>query len=201
MILKKDNAFKLVLFICLMITYNDLYEALRKERYSEELQILPKKFLSEVAEYFNEKKSSNEVKDDFFSDATIKSKKKLENAIGLFKELLLRRKKKVLNLAFVASETGISKRDFENMLPFAKELFEGIVKALEKTEQSLSDGMSGGALENTFLLVRFLEDVGLFLNAEGEEIGPFEKGEVANMDKEIAEILESDKKVEILEED
>jgi len=184
-----------------MITYNDLYDALRKERYSEELQVLPKKFIFEVAEYFNEKKSTNEPKDDFFSDATIKSKKKLENAIGIFKELLLRRKKKILNLAFVASETGISKRDFENMLPFEKELFESIVKALEKTEQSLSEGMTGEKIENNFLLVRFLDSVGTFLNIEGEEIGPFEKGEVANMDKEIAEILEKDKKVEILEED
>jgi hypothetical protein len=201
MLLQKDNAFKLELFLVCMITYNDLYEALRKERYSDELQVLPKKFISEVAEYFNEKKSANEPKDDFFSDATIKSKKKLENAIGIFKELLLRRKKKILNLAFVASETGISKRDFENMLPFEKELFESTVKALEKTEQSLSEGMAGEKIENNFLLVRFLDSVGTFLNVEGEEIGPFEKGEVANMDREIAEILEKDKKVEVLEED
>lgn len=184
-----------------MITYNDLYEALRKERYADELQVLQKKFISEVAEYFAEKKNVNEPKDDFFSDATLKSKKKLENAIGIFKELLLRRKKKILNLAFVASETGISKRDFENMLPFEKELFESVVKALEKTEQSLSEGMAGEKTENNFLLVRFLDSVDVFLNAEGDEIGPFEKGEVANMDREIAEILEKDKKVEVLEED
>jgi DNA replication initiation complex subunit (GINS family) len=201
MLLKKDNAFKLQLQNSIMITYNDLYESLRKERYSDELQVLAKSFISEVAEYFNEKKSSTDSKDDFFSDATIKSKKKLENAIGIFKELLLRRKKKILNLAFVASETGISKRDFENMLPFEKELFESVVKALEKTEQSLSEGMAGEKLENNFLLVRFLDSVSTFLNAEGEEVGPFEKGEVANMDREIAEILEKDKKVEILEED
>lgn len=184
-----------------MLTYNDLYEALRKERYSDELQVLPKHFISAVAEYFNEKRSSNEPKEDFFSDATIKSKKKLENAIGLFRELLLRRKKKILNLAFVASETGISKRDFENMLVFEKELFESVVRALEKTEQSLNESMAGEKLENNFLLVRFLDSVPVFLNVEGEEVGPFEKGEVANLDKEIAEILEKDKKVEILEED
>ncbi len=184
-----------------MITYNDLYEALRKERYSDELQVLPKNFISQVAEYFNEKKNTPDQKDDFFSDATLKSKKKLENAIGIFKELLLRRKKKTLNLAFVASETGISKRDFENMLAYEKELFESVVKALEKTDQSLNEGMAGEKLENSFLLVRFLDSVDVFLNAEGDEIGPFGKGEVANLDKEIAEILEKDKKVEILEED
>ncbi len=184
-----------------MITYNDLYEALRKERYSDELQVPSKNFISEVAEYFNEKKSANEVKDDFFSDATIKSKKKLENAISIFKELLSRRKKKILNLAFVASETGISKRDFENMLFFEKELFESVVKALEKTDQNLNEGMAGEKVENNFLLVRFLDSVCTFLNTEGEEVGPFNKGEIANMDKEVAEILQKDGKVEVLEED
>jgi len=39
-----------------MITYNDLFEALRKERYSEELQALSKDFFEQVAEYFNDKK-------------------------------------------------------------------------------------------------------------------------------------------------
>jgi DNA replication initiation complex subunit (GINS family) len=184
-----------------MITYNDLYEALRKERYSDELQVLPKKFIVHVSEYFNERKSANDVKDDFFSDATLKTKKKLENAISIFRELLLRRKKKVLNLAFVASETGISKRDFENMLIFEKELFEGVVKALEKTESMLNEEMSGEKVENTFSLVRFLDSMDVFLNSEGEEIGPFEKGEIANLDKAVAEILEKDGKVEILEED
>ena len=184
-----------------MITYNDLYEALRKERYSDELQSLPKKFLSHVSEYFNEKKEANNPKEDFFSEATLKNKKKLENAIGIFRELLLRRKKKILNLAFVASETGISKRDFANMLPFEKELFEGIVKSLEKSEQSLNNGMVGEEIEDKFLLVRFLESVDVFLNSEEEEVGPFERQEVANLDREIAEILEKDGKVEILQED
>ena len=184
-----------------MITYNDMYEALRKERYSDELQVLPKDFVSNVAEYFSDKKETMDVKDDFFSEATIKNKKKLENAISIFKELISRRKKKILNLAFVASETGISKRDFANMLSFEKELFESTVRALEKTEQNLNDNMAGGKVEDKFLLVRFLDSVDSFLNLEGEEIGPFGKGEIANIDREIVEILEKDGKVEILEED
>ena len=39
-----------------MITYNDLYEAARKERYSEQLQQLSKNFILEIAEYLKEKK-------------------------------------------------------------------------------------------------------------------------------------------------
>jgi DNA replication initiation complex subunit (GINS family) len=185
-----------------MVTYNDLYEYLRKERYSEELQALPKKFINEVFEYFGEKKKFSDKSDDMFSDVVMKTKKKLENSMAIFKELLTRRKKKILNLAFVASETGISKRDFENLLGFEKDLFEEIVKSLEKADKNLNASMVGTREDtNNFLLARFLVDVEEFLGLDGESIGPFKKGEIANLDKEIVDILSKDGKVEVLAED
>ena len=78
-----------------MITFNDLYELLRKEKYSDQLQPLKKKFLQEVNEYFNEKKSFLEKEDDMFSEIVLKSKKKLENAITSFKDLIRIRKRKI----------------------------------------------------------------------------------------------------------
>ena len=188
-----------------MITYDDLYEAFRKEKYSDQLQVLPKKFLEDVAAYLNEKKDfvSNEA--DLFSDMAMKNKKKLENAISSFRGLIRLRKKKILALAFVASEVGISKKDFENLMSFERELFEESVKSLEKAEKNLGDLMSGGGgvggAEQKHQLVRFLEDVPEFLNMEGEPAGPFEKGEVANIEREIVAILEKDKRVEVLEEE
>ena len=185
-----------------MVTYNDMYEYLRKERYSEELQKLPKKFVVDVFKYFEEKKKFSEKSDDMFSDVVIKTKKKLENAMAIFKELLTRRRKKILNLAFVASETGISKRDFDNLLGFEKELFEEIVKSLERADKNLNSAMVGGTTEESaFQLARFLEDVEEFLGLDGGDIGPFKKGEIANLEREIIEILRKDGKVEVLEED
>jgi DNA replication initiation complex subunit (GINS family) len=185
-----------------MITYSELYEALRKERYNDALQVLSKSFVNDVAEYFRDKKNFSEKDEELFSDLASKNKKKLENAIAIFKELVLRRRKKILNLAFVASETGISKKDFENMLDFERELFEEIVKSLEKGEKGLNEMMVGKKIiEKKNILVRFLEGVPAFLNLDGQEIGPFEKGEVANIDKEIAGILLSDKKVDVIDED
>ena len=99
-----------------MITYNELYDALRKERYSEQLQPIPKLFIKEVSAYLKDKKEIANKDDDNFSDTILKTKKQFENSISIFKELILRRKKKILELAFIAAETGISKRDFENML-------------------------------------------------------------------------------------
>lgn len=185
-----------------MITYNDLYEALRKERYSEQLQQLPKEFISDCSSYLKDKKEFSNKEEDLFSDLVAKNKKKLENSLSLFKELLLRRRKKILLLSFVASETGISKRDFENMFDFEREMFESIVKSLEKADRNLNLLTAGKEKEESlFKLVRFLEEVSEFLDISGEKLGPFEKGEIANIPKEIAEILLSDKKVEVIEEE
>src|SRR3989338_6404281 len=121
-----------------MINYNDLYEILRKEKYSEVLQTVPKNFVKDVSDYFGDKKVEGGAEGDLFQDSILKAMKQLENAISLFRELMLRRKKKILNLVFVAAETGIMKRDYENMLDIEKEAFEKMVKAFEECDKELS---------------------------------------------------------------
>ena len=164
--------------------------------------MLPKKFLMDVAEYFREKKEFLKKEDDLFSDMVIKNKKKLENAVSSFRDLLRIRKKKILNLAFVASQTGISKKNFENLLGFEKDLFEELVKSLERAEENQAADMSGSAKnERKHRLVRFLEDVPEFLGFDGSDVGPFKKEEIANLENEIVEILSKDKRVEIIDDD
>jgi DNA replication initiation complex subunit (GINS family) len=185
-----------------MITFNDLYEAVRKEKYSDSLQVLPAKFLQEASQYFEEKREFLAKEEDMFSDIAIKNKKKLENALTSFKDLIRIRKKKILNLAFVAAEVGISKKDFENMFGYEKDLFEEVTKALESAEKDRSTEMSGESkTEFKHRLVRFLENVPEFLNFEGEEIGPFEKGEIHNLEADVVGILEKDKRVEVIDYD
>jgi len=183
-----------------MLTFSDIYEAMRKEKYSENLQILPRVFLSDASDYFKEKKDFLNKEDDLFSDVAIKSKKKLDNAQQSFRDLLRIRKKKILNLAFVASQVGISKRDFENLLGFEKDLFEELVRSLERAEKNQVGDMSGNGKETEckHRLVRFLEDLPEFLDAEGNAVGPFAKGEVANLECEVVGMLESDKKIEVI---
>ncbi len=197
-----NNCFKAVASLFDMITFSDIYEAMRKEKYSENLQMLPKKFLTDVAEYFHEKKEFLNKEDDLFSDMAIKNKKKLDNAISSFRDLLRIRKKKILNLAFVASQVGINKKDFENLLSFEKDLFEELVRSLERAEKNQTADMIGAQKDTRkHRLVRFLEDVPEFLGFDGSEIGPFKKGEVANLESEVIDILEKDKRIESIDED
>lgn len=185
-----------------MITYNELYDALRKERYSEQLQPIPKNFIKEVADYLKDKKEISEKESDDFSDTVTKTKKQLENSIAIFKELIRKRKKKILELAFVAAETGISKRDFENMFAIEKDSFDGILKSLEKIDKEISKTLKGaeGELPKNKMVI-FVKDTEEFLDLDGNKLGPFKKGDVANLYEEIANILVVDKKAEAVEED
>ena len=182
-----------------MITYNDVYEAARKERYSEQLQPINKNFILEVSEYLKEKKEIASKEDDIFSDVIVKTKKQLENAITLFKELMLRRRKKILNLVLIAAETGISKQDFENMLTIEKEMFEELMKGIEVSDKKISELLNGKEkqTENNDLIV-FKEDIEELMDLDGKKIGPFEKGQIANLSKNIAKILVEDNKADYI---
>ena len=180
-----------------MITYNDIYEAARKERYSEQLQGIAKNFVKEVSLYLKEKKESMLKEEDVFSDSLIKGKKQLENAITLFRELMLRRRKKIMDLVLVASETGISKQDFANMLLIEKELFEDLLRCVDNGDKKLNDLLNGSNQTQTKNeLIVFIENVSEFVDRNGDALGPYEKGQIANLPSEIVKILLDSGKVE-----
>ena len=182
-----------------MITYNDLYEAARKERYSEQLQSLPKGFISDFSEYLKDKKNVSMKEDDAFSDVILKTKKQIENAITLFKELIRRRRKKILNLVAIAAETGIPKQDFDNMFDFEKTLFEELMKCIDSSDKKLSQSLNGENEKHKNELVMFKEDIKEFVGLDGEKMS-FGKNDIANIPKEIADILIADGKAEKAEE-
>ena len=185
-----------------MISYNDLYELLRKERFSETLQLLPKSFLEDVAIYMGERKAESSGSDGMFADSVAKARKQFENAIAIFKELMMRRKKKLLNLVFVAAETGIMKKDYENMLVFERELFDKMVKAFEDNEKEISKVLIAkkDGEKNKNRMIIFNQNVEQFVDMTGSLIGPFASGELVNIDSEVAGILVSGGKASFVDE-
>ena len=185
-----------------MLTYNDLYETLRKEKNNETLQQLPKSFVEDVSEYLHDKKGQSLKEDDMFIDAVAKSKKQLENSISIFKELILRRKKKLLSLVFVAAETGIMKRDYDNMLVFEKEVFDKLVRAFEEGDRELLKMMNGkkGEVRESKKMILFSQNVDQFADMSGNIIGPFNSGELANLDSQVSEILVDGGKAQFVDE-
>jgi len=187
-----------------MLGYNDLYETLRKEKYSDALQPLPKKFVEEYKDYLNEQSEAITPQSQLFSDSVAKSRKELENAISMFRELMLKRKRKILNLVFIATETGIMKRDYENMLPLEKDTFDRMVNTFEEGDKRLNKLLTKKTEEESPKeennLVIFKQDIEQFIDHEGKSIGPFKSGDLANLDSNIANILTSDGKASFVDE-
>lgn len=187
-----------------MISYSDLYEVLRKEKYSEVLQPLAGKFLEEFREYVVDARKNTSASGDLFSDSVAKSRKQLENAVSIFKELMLKRKRKILNLVFVATETGIMKRDYENMLLLEKGVFDSLVKCFESGDKELQKVLNGRESEEVVeaksRMVIFTQDVEEFVDHTGNLVGPFKEKSLANLDSGVAGILVSGGKAGFVDE-
>jgi len=185
-----------------MLGYNELYEILRKEKYSDTLQPLPKNFIAEFREYVAEQ---SEISPDtnLLSDSAIKSKKQLENAFSIFRELMLKRKRKLLNLIFIATETGIMKKDYENMLDLEKKSFETMVKSFEDSDKELNKLLNNKTekkqAENKMLL--FKQNIEEFVNHEGKSVGPFKLGDLVNLESRVADILVSEGKASFVDQE
>lgn len=184
-----------------MLTYHDLYEIVRKEKYGEVLQLLPKYFILDFREYIKDRKEQSSQQDSLFTDLIAKNKKQFENSLALFKELMLRRKKKILNLVFVAAETGIMKRDYENMLSFEKDMFDKFVKSLEEGDKEMLQTLYGEKNEQEKnALILFNQNIEQFVDMSGNPLGPFKSGEVAHLDKGVSQILVSGGKASFIDE-
>lgn len=172
-----------------MIKYEDLYEILRREKTNESLQKLSDNFMKDFSEFIHQNKKAITESADFFADEIIRDKKQYENSMVIFKELMLRRKKKLLNLVFVANETSVMKKDFENMLSFEKDLFDILLRSVEQTDKLISMLLLNGHAERDTINLLVIEDVESFVSMEGDFIGPFSKGQTLSLDRKVADIL------------
>jgi|TARA_Y100000310_G_C20592780_1_gene768948 DNA replication initiation complex subunit (GINS family) len=177
-----------------MISYEELYEYLRKEKFGDNLQKLPMDFMKQFADFLCENKRRISMKGDFFSEDVLKYKKEYENSLTLFNELMLRRKKKILNLVFVAAETGVMKKDFEEMLDDEQHLFERLVLAVSDTDKSINELLDSCSLEDILKEILIGEDIEQFVDMTGEAVGPFKKGDVVKLDSRVADVLIGDGK-------
>ncbi len=98
-------------------------------------------------------------------------------------------------MAIVAAKIGINKSDFENMLEHEKEFFNVVVKKLEENDKLVDELVKGKAEEKDLknMVVRFEEEMPEFFGTD-KNYGPFNKGDIVNIPKEIAKILVEEKK-------
>jgi DNA replication initiation complex subunit (GINS family) len=116
------------------ITYETLYELLRKEKTREDIQELDHDFIDSVKAYLTQKRSmllnpgSQQML--FSEEEQQKTLKQISNIIKVIRELYDRREKKIISLAVNMSKTNSSAIDTSRLLGKEKEMFHMLVDVL-----------------------------------------------------------------------
>jgi len=190
-----------------IITYETLYEILRKEKTSSELQKLDENFFQNVVKYIREKSEileSQKKKTSIFASVEIvKTQKQLENIKRILKELYERRENKILQLALFSSRTSQKKENMgllkeeknfhqkvENILTSYRKdiLFKILSKKLPKIEEP-KDIKIENENKNKTKLVRFLHSLPKFVGDDLNIYGPFEAEDITNLHHKVAKVL------------
>jgi len=198
-----------------IITYETLYELLRREKFKKELQKLDDSFFKDTIKYLNEKNSildSQKSKSSIFPTEAKKTQIQLQNTIKILKELYERRESKIVGLALLSSRTKPSIQDMENMLKEEKEIYEALLNKLSYFRENILSNL----LESKYpdlekkpkdiksenketTLIRFLHPIPKFVGEDLEVYGPFEEHDVANLPQKIAQVLMDKNRVELID--
>ncbi len=187
-----------------IVTYDLIYEILRKEKYEPEVQNLPENFYSKVIEYLKEKQlivETQKSQQSIFSGETAKTEKQVQNIKKLLKEIYERRENKIIQLAIFASRSG-TKLDLSNMLQEEQEFFKAtsdslslyrkgiLYNLLELKHPKISkpkDIKTDG--EETTKLIRFTSSVPKFMGEDLNVYGPFYSDDIASLPAKATSLL------------
>ena len=201
------------------ITYETLFELLKREKETNDLQKLDANFFDQFVDYINEKKKLLDREDSLFSyDEKKKVGEQINNAKRMIKEIYDRREKKILIwLALQKSRTKSHVMDTSSLLEHEKRFFDEIVKVLNDFRSEVINRIidekhtpkiaikqekeDKEKISKDTKLVRFLYSVPKFVGKELEEYGPFEEEDIANLPTEIAKVLIDKGRVEEVKED
>lgn len=207
------------------ITFETLFEMLRREKKLEELQKLDDDFFRDVIDYLKEKENllvRQKNNPDLFSfEDERKSDNQLINIKKIIQEIYERREKKIINIALNKSKIDSDIIDTSSLLTEEKDMFEELVKHLNKYRsniinrilQSKTPSLEKKEIkenkieekeintENKNKMVRFLHSVPSFLGKELETYGPFEENDIATIPAEIVDVLIKKKRAEEIQTD
>ena len=208
-----------------VITYDTLFDLLKREKERPDLQKLEPTFFNDFVFYLKQK----------IGDKGEISARQVENMKKIAREFYDRREKKIVSMALDKSRTKSNLVDTSQLLHEEKVIFESIVglldhfrrsilesvlsekdpllnlhevnlsqkkKTEEKKEDELKEDEFKTALEiqKSMKTVRFVNAVPKFVGTELEEYGPFQEEDIAKLPSEIAEVLISKGRAEIINE-
>ncbi|MEK6932437.1 MAG: hypothetical protein AABW56_01430 [Nanoarchaeota archaeon] len=188
------------------LTYEALYDILRRERTRQELQKLDNNFYKEVDNYIKEKiktLESQRQKSSIFAQKEIeKTEKQLDNVKKIVKELYEKREIKITQLALSMAKTK-DMQEVVELLPEERDTFENLVKTLREGREIVMYNLIEGKpkvikTDNETKLIRFIQAVPKFVAEDSNEYGPFEEEYIASLPLKVADILVKNDRAEVL---
>lgn len=197
-----------------IITYETLYEILRKEKYEADLTKLNEDFFKSVVAYLEEKNAiliSQKQKESIFASKEIeKTERQIQNIKRILRELYERRENKIIQIAVIASR---SNQDLE--IPGLKEekcLLNDLASILKTYREGILDSLLNVKIpligkpkelkneekEPETKLIRFIQPVPRFVGDDMNIYGPFEEEDMANLPSKVAEVIIKNKRAEII---
>ncbi|MCD4666940.1 hypothetical protein K8R47_03990 [archaeon] len=187
-----------------IITYETLYEILRREKVRPEIQKLDLDFIKNTINYLNEKsailKSQKEKESVFAAKEIERTGKQIENIKRLIKELYERRETKIIQLSLSSARSKLSP-DLSNLIQEEKEFYTKIKNILNNNKENVLNQILKGKLpkrekpktikneEKSLKLVRFNTPVPKFVGEDLNVYGPFWTEDVANLPIKISDLL------------
>ena len=198
------------------ITYETLFDLLRREKSREDLQKLENTFFSDVISYLKEKKQMLiENKEKLGEDSGLEAKRislQIDNINKILKEFYEKRERKIINLAMLYSRTNHNMPVPDTLLDEEKGIFNSITNILDTSrtnilesiinlkmpEEKKQDASANNKIinapkdidaEKSTKVVRFISAVPKFLGTNLETYGPFEEDDVAKLPAKLAETV------------
>ena len=196
------------------ITFESLYNLVRNEKVNEAIQKLSPDIHSEIISYLNTKISiyKDAKAKNLNPEEAEKIRTQIVSARKLIKEIYERRERKILQLAI--NKSRIRKVDETTLLTHERMLLDEVTEILDTYRKDIllslvnaklpsgspqqekkeaaepeEEDMVQEAEEVILIEVKFTKPVPKFLGKEAEVLGPFNPGDTAKLDKDIANIL------------
>ncbi len=199
-----------------MLTFEALFELLRKEKINPELQKLDEDFFNKTVQYLQEKTAILETEqktDSIFSSDAKKTQLQLENAKKIIKEFYEKRENKIINLAMLSSRANIKETGL-NLLPEERKFYKEVLEILNKYRDGIMNNILSAqkvSVKKTeppkdiktdqnqsseSKMVRFLHPVPRFVADDLNIYGPFEQEDMSFLPKKTAALLIKRKRAE-----
>jgi|SRR3989344_1699273 len=189
-----------------IITYEVLYDILRREKTRQEIQKLDDNFFDDIKKYIENKSSilkDLKTKSSIFAQKEIeKTEKELINIKKIVKDIYEKRESKITQLALSSAITN-KMQDISGLLHQEKTIFDGLIKFLKESREGLLRDLLEEdkpkvikSEQESIKTVRILQPIPRFVGDDLEEYGPFEEEYIASLPIKVVEFLIKNSKAE-----